>query len=171
MNRRFLPFTLATCAVLVLLPSEALSESGVAAVENAAAALAPKNWTPPRTPDGQPDLQGIYSTAGLTPLERPPQYGSKAFFTEEEAAAFERGMIQQRNADRRDGPATADVSRAYNDLWWDWGTRVARTRQTSMVVDPPDGRIPPYTAEMQKRIDAIAKAVNERCKTEICTPA
>jgi hypothetical protein len=53
--------------------------------------------------------------------------------------------------DRRDGTPDADVARAYNDFWWDRGTKVVKTRRTSMVVDPPDGRIPALTPEAQKK--------------------
>jgi len=173
MNRRFLASlgTLATAPLIaVILPIQAAGQSGVAAVEKAAAALAPKNWTPPRTPDGQPDIQGLFTNGILTPLERPDNFTGKPFFTPEAAAAFEKQVIQQRNADRR-GTGEADVGRAYNDAWWDWGTKVASTRQTSLVVDPPDGRIPPYTPEAKKRIAAEAEALKERCEHTVCPPA
>jgi hypothetical protein len=106
----------------------------------------------PRDPHGRPDLQGIWAYATVTPLERPDALAGKATFaTDEEVAEFERSTVQGRNQDRRDGAGTnADVSRAYNDFWWDRGTRVLG-RQTSLVVDPPDGRIPALTPEAQKR--------------------
>ena len=173
MNQRFsASLSMLTLAVIIVLlaPLSASGQSGVAAVEKAAAALAPKGWTPPRTPDGQPDIQGLYTNGILTPLERPADFAGKAFFTPEEAAAFEKQVIQQRNADRR-GTGDADVGRAYNDAWWDWGTRVAKTLQTSLVVDPPDGKVPPYTPEAQKRIAAKAQTLKERCEHTVCPPA
>jgi hypothetical protein len=112
----------------------------------------------PRTPWGHPDLQGIWSSATITPFERPAEFAGKEFLTREEAAEFERRTIERTNRDRRDGSADADVARAYNDFWWDVGTKVVPTRRTSLVVDPPDGRIPPYTPEAQKRLDAVAAA-------------
>src|SRR6266478_4586970 len=109
-------------------------------------ALAPlaheaKNWTAPRTADGQPDLQGIWSNATITPLERPNELAGKEFFTEQEAAEYEKRVLEQTNKDRRDGPPEADVGRAYNDSGWDIGTKVVPTRRTSIVVDPPDGKV------------------------------
>ena len=113
-------------------------------------ATAGAKWTPPRTPDGRPDLQGVWSYATLTPLERPAEFAGKEFLTEQEAADYESRILRENNRDRRDGSAEADVTRAYNDFWWDRGTKVVSTRRTSLVVDPPDGKIPPLTPEAQK---------------------
>jgi len=106
----------------------------------------------PRDPNGHPDLQGVWAYATVTPLERPNGLGSKATFaSDEEIAEFEKSTVAGRNQDRRDGAGTnADVSRAYNDFWWDRGTKVLG-RQTSLVVDPADGRIPALTDAAQKR--------------------
>jgi hypothetical protein len=125
--------------------------SAIVALSVAPVAGQSKSATP-RDPHGRPDLQGIWAYATVTPLERPEALAGKATFaTDEELAEFERSTVQGRNQDRRDGAGTnADVSRAYNDFWWDRGTRVLG-RQTSLVVDPPDGRIPPLTPEAQKR--------------------
>ena len=108
-------------------------------------------WKVPRTPDGKPDLQGVWSNAIITPLERPPAFANKEFFTEEEAAAFEKQSFEINNRDRRDGTPEDDVQRAYNEYWFDRGTKVAATRRTSLVVDPKDGRIPPLTEEARRR--------------------
>jgi hypothetical protein len=110
-----------------------------------------KTWTPPRTPDGNPDLQGTWSTATLTPLERPADLAGKQFFTEQEAAEYEKQFLLQANRDRRDGGADTDVGRAYNEFWFSRGSHLVASRRTSLVVDPPDGKIPPLTAEAQKR--------------------
>ncbi len=108
----------------------------------------------PRTPWGAPDLQGVWDFRTLTPLERPEALADKAFLSEEEAAAFEQEILYARDADRRDGaeiPAGigSDVERAYNQFWWDYGTNITEDRRTSLIVDPPDGRIP-WTPEQQE---------------------
>src|SRR5947207_8901131 len=105
----------------------------------------------PRTPDGQPDLQGIWSFATITPLERPAELAGKEFFTPKEAADYEQEILKRNNMDRRDGPAETDVRRAYNDFWWDRGTRIVKTRRTSLIIDPHDGKIPALTAAANER--------------------
>jgi hypothetical protein len=112
-----------------------------------------KVWTVSRTLDGQPDLEGIWDYSTLTPLERPSQLAGKAFFTEEEAAKYEKDLLQNTNKDRRDGSAQSDLSRAYNDSWYEYGT-ISKNRRTSLVIDPPDGKIPAWTPEAQRREDA-----------------
>jgi hypothetical protein len=105
-----------------------------------------------RTPWGDPDLQGIWSNGTITPFERPAALAGKEVLTEQEALELEQQWLKNNNQDRRDGAGTdADVSRAYNDFWWDRGTKVVAGRQTSLVVDPPDGRVPALTPEGQKR--------------------
>jgi hypothetical protein len=99
-----------------------------------------------------PDLQGTWSTATLTPLERPAELAGKQFFTEKEAAEYEKQFLQQANRDRRDGGADTDVGRAYNEFWFSRGSHLVASRRTSLVVDPPDGKIPPLTAEGQRRL-------------------
>ena len=103
----------------------------------------------PRAPDGHPDLQGTWDFAQLTPFERPSALAGKSAFSDEEAEEFAQQRIENGNKDNRGGGAAADVERAYNDFWWDFGKRVAK--QTSLVVDPPDGRVPPLTAAAQQR--------------------
>jgi len=106
----------------------------------------------PRTADGRPDLQGLWDFAQLTPLERPSEFAGKDTLTEEEAEEFAQKRIETTHKDKRDGGAAADVERAYNDFWWDFGTRIAK--QPSLVVDPPDGRIPALTQAAQDRAAA-----------------
>src|SRR5258708_3111740 len=147
---------LASMGALVFTIVAAAGQSTTAAVK-AKTAAAVKTWTPPRNPDGQPDLQGVWSNATLTPLERPSQLAGKESFTEKEAAEYARQVLENTNRDRRDGGAEADLNRAYNDGWYDSGTKVVKTRRTSLVIDPPDGRIPALTPEAKKRVDAFAE--------------
>src|SRR5262245_31271785 len=78
-----------------------------------------KRWTVPRTPDNQPDLQGVWTNATLTPFERPREFADKAFFTPQEAAQFEKQARERNNGDRRDANPEADLATGYNDFWWD----------------------------------------------------
>jgi hypothetical protein len=118
---------------------------------------APTKHSVPRRPDGRPDLSGVWTFATVTPLERPKELGNKAVLTDKEAAEFEKQIIASEDKDSREGGADADVSRAYNDFWWDRGTKVVGTHRTSLIIDPPDGRIPPLTPEAQKRSAAVAQ--------------
>jgi hypothetical protein len=113
-----------------------------------------KNWTAPRTPDGQPDLQGIWSNATITPLERPDDLAGKTALTEKEAAEYEKEVVKRTNVDRREGivGTEADVARAYNNFWYDRGTKTVGTRRTSLIIDPADGKIPQLTPEAQRRV-------------------
>jgi hypothetical protein len=115
----------------------------------------------PRLPWGDPDLEGIWTNATLTTLQRAPELGTKAFFTPEEAAAWEKQRIQATNADR---PLRAGEVGAYNDAFFERGTRGVKSRRTSLIVDPPDGRIPALTPEAQRKVD-------QRQKHEAVSPA
>jgi hypothetical protein len=114
--------------------------------------------TLPRTPDGQPDFQGVWDTSTLTPLERPAEFAGKEFLTKQEAAEYEKRTLQEVNTDRRDGSNEADLRRNYNEFWRDRGTTVVPSRRTSLIVDPPDGRIPAFTPEWGKKRAAQAQA-------------
>jgi len=118
---------------------------------------APETWAPPHTRDGQPDLEGIWTNATLTPLERPADLANKEFLTEQEAAEFAQKALRDVDGDRRDGGSATDVNRAYNEFWRDRG-KVVPDRRTSLIVDTPDGRIPALTPAGQKLAAARAEA-------------
>lgn len=96
----------------------------------------------PKTPWGAPDLQGLWSNALITPLERPKALGTKEFFTADEARAREQKAIADATDEARGKDAKADVAGAYNDFWWDRGTKDVGTHRTSLITSPADGRIP-----------------------------
>ena len=100
-------------------------------------------WAP-RTPDGHPNLQGVWDYRTMTPLERPADLAGQQFFTAEEAAAFQQQGVTARNKDQRASEigAEQDVRNAYNEFWWDYGKTLTADKRTSLIVDPPDGRIP-----------------------------
>ena len=125
------------------------------ALLGAAPALAQSNGDGLRTAWGHPDLGGVWDFRTLTPIERPDELGDKDVLTTEEAAAFEQQALQQWDADRRDGSDLeygqgSDIERAYNDFWWDYGSSINEDRRTSLIVDPPDGKIP-WTPEGRAR--------------------
>jgi hypothetical protein len=104
-----------------------------------------KSWTAPRTPDGHPDLQGVWTNSSLTLFERPAEFAGKEFLTEKEAAVFAKRVVDQSNRDKRGATPEEDVAGAYNEAFFDRATKVGSNLRTSIVVDPPDGKVPPLT--------------------------
>ena len=111
---------------------------------------AKKSWTMPRTPDGHPDLQGVWTNATLTPMERPAQFAGKATVTDAEAKAYEQNDLEGQRY-RRSESAVCWRARdrrgtgGYNNLFIDRGSELARVdgvKRTSLIIDPPDGHIP-----------------------------
>ena len=119
----------------------------------AAQTAAPKSWVTPRTPDGHPDLQGVWDFRTATPLERPPEFAEQEFLSDENVAAVERRAAERLQVQRPGDPLLNTPP------WWlDYGTRVVGTRRSSLIVDPPDGRIPPMTPAGSKRQNDLAMA-------------
>ena len=96
---------------------------------------------------GAPDLQGTWSFATVTPLERPNGV-TKEFLTADEIRETERRAVIAATDEARGQDAARDVAGAYNDFWWDRGTRVAG-RRTALISDPPNGRMPALTPDAQ----------------------
>ena len=104
---------------------------------------------------GGQTLEGYWTNTTLTPLERPADLAGKAVFTEKEATDYQNRILAAVNYDKREATAEADISHSYNELFRERGV-VVPDRRTSLIIDPPDGRIPPLTAEGQKKAQARA---------------
>ena len=125
----------------------------------------------PRTPWGAPDLQGVWDFRTITPMQRPESRADQEFLSDEEAANLEQAALD-RNANLAARPArrtevdpSGNVDRgvdgapgSYNNFWFDRGTTTVATGRTSLVIDPPNGRIPPLTEAAQAKRDALAEA-------------
>jgi hypothetical protein len=131
----------------------------------AAKPAAEKAWKPTRTPWGDPDLQGVWNDATSTPLQRQTNRSAQEVLSDEEAKQFEEELAFGLSRDRRDGGPEADVNRAYNEHWMDSRRlKITADKRTSLIVDPPDGRMPPLvplSPERQKARAALA-AQNKR---------
>ena len=152
-------YAAAACAVLVL-------AAGVLAPGAASAQPAEAGDAAPRTAWGAPDLNGVWDFRTLTPFERPEALADQAVFTPEEAAQFEADRLAAFAV--RDDQEPADVVGNYNQFWFDPGNRVSETRQTSLVTDPPDGRVPPLSADAAARREAqqaVRAGVNRHSPT------
>ena len=191
MHFRNLTFVAAVAVVLSLVQGQAIAQS----VSAKPAKTATGTWTAPRTVDGQPDLQGVWANNNATPLERPKELGGRAFLTEQEVAALKRKaneLFDNGNSDAAFGDtvfasvlanvegnksgfkSTDGETGDYSSVWLvsrDWDNR------TSLITDPPDGRLPSRTPEAErKQAGALAarnglpagpedRSLSERCIT------
>ncbi|MBM3772196.1 MAG: hypothetical protein FJW27_13130 [Acidimicrobiia bacterium] len=155
-------------ATLILLGATALLSGQAGSGERP-----PKAWTVPRAPDGKPDLQGVFDYSTATPLQRPAAFKDKAYFTDEEAMAFLEQAAKNR-ARIDDAPPPGQVG-GYNAFWYEFGTKVVPDRRTSLIVDPPDGQLPPLTPAAQARkerhqahLKRLAEGPEDRDASERC---
>ena len=190
MNLPSLTF-LGAIAAVTLYPGQGIAQSFSAKV----AKTGTSNWTVPRTPDGQPDLQGVWANNNATPLERPKQLAGRAYLTEQEVAALQKKaheLFDDGNSDAAFGDsvftsalANVDGTKSgfksvdggtgdYSSVWL-----VERNfdNRTSLITDPSDGRLPALTPQAQKRQAAMAarreqppegpedRSLSERCIT------
>ena len=141
--------------VLTLTPSPALAQSGDPTM-------------PMRTPDGQPDVSGIFTFRTLTPLERPRQFEGAETLSAEDAAAFEASERRRRNRDLFDPekgalfyqPRSEGGVLSYNEFWYERGVELTSDKRTALIIDPPDGRRPPRVE--QDRTAARERAASRR---------
>ena len=154
MNRRSLvSIGLFALVVAVILPAHLAGQAPPASAPKPAAAKAApatKPYTPPKTPDGQPDLQGFWTNSTYVPLER-PQGVTKEFYTPDEAEAAIKAAAAREAAQTEPG-TTADVHYDFSQFGLDRSqSTIAHSLRTSLIVDPPDGRMPPVNNEGKKR--------------------
>jgi len=132
----------ASVAVLWLLPADVAGQDRARSNKPAAKEAA----APRRTPWGDPDLQGLWTNTTTTPLERLAEASTKTVLTEEERQTLAQQVAERLDQDKP--PARAGTIVPYNEFWYERGTL---TNRTSLIIDPPDGKIPPFTPAGQKR--------------------
>ena len=130
----------------------------------------PDRWAPPRTPDGKPDIQGTFTFRTITPLQRPKELAGKTTLNTEEAAAFEEYRNRRLNRDLFDPitgapwagyqPRSEGGVLSYNNFWYERGIELTKDKRTSLIIDPPDGRIPFKKETIQKRAERRAKLIS-----------
>jgi hypothetical protein len=149
MPRRLLAVGAVVMAVVALAALSQVLPPGLA-VSGTSAPDADTSPSSPKTPWGEPDLQGIWTDVYQTPLQRPARYADKEFFTDEERKRLDELRVEIPRADDRVAPrgSEQDVSGAYNSVF---NSIKPTGRRTSLIVDPPDGRRPPLTPDAQKR--------------------
>jgi hypothetical protein len=141
---------LAFFCVLAAITAQLSGQSANAAAKPRQAKATPPKATVARTPDGHPDLQGIWTNATITPLVRPAQFADKPTISDQEAREYE---ATDKNTNTLDSDVTSGFNRAtggpgvgaYNNLFVDRGSELARVdgmKRTSLIIDPPDGKIP-----------------------------
>jgi hypothetical protein len=155
MRKRLLVRWFALLATVTLAPLPAAAQSKVSA--------------PARTPDGKPNLEGVYSFSTITPLQRPDALAGKSSLNEEEAAAFEASENTRLNRDLFDPikgqPSAGYAPRAeggvlsYNEVWYERGSRLTKDKRTSLIFDPVDGKIP-FTEAARRRNAARTQLSN-----------
>ena len=147
------------CLVLVLTAISVVALAPVSVAE----AQSNASWTVPRTPDGQPDLQGVWDFRTLTPLQRPADRADQAVLSEEEVAEIEATTVQRvAEADQPSEvrteplPAGQNVG-GYNAFWFDRGAGVVEDRRTSLIIEPSDGRVPRLRSDARHQIGSLAE--------------
>ena len=149
--RHLFPTSLVSAGALAVVIA-ALLLSCVPVFAQAAGSQAAMKVAATRLSDGRPDLQGIWGFATVTPLQRPKEFADREVLTPEEKAKLEEQAVRDQFVDRPPPPGSPG---AYNRFWVDAGTKVVATNRTSLIVDPPDGRLPPLTPYGKEREAAL----------------
>ena len=156
MRYRLSVMILALISVIgIILLSDVVTAQVPAAAATASSSARARDWTPPRTAWGDPDFQGIWSTDDSmgVPIQRPDRFGNRLFLTDEEIAerAKRDAQVRQQSLEEAAAPVApnAPANTGPPSHWGEQGTRTAR--QTSLIVDPADGKIPALTPEAQRR--------------------
>lgn len=116
-------------------------------------------WKAPRTPWGDPDIQGTWNNGTITPLERARGAGEKELLTREEEEEINEQSDTRATVENRPRDAAQDVELAYDQVWWDRGRSIGRT---SLITDPKDGRLPPLTPQGERLMAERAAARGAR---------
>src|SRR5262245_49114185 len=149
MSHRSLASIGAPAALILIILLLQTPTAGQNQSSDARPATATKPWTPPRIPDGKPDLQGIWTDNTLTPLERPKKLGTKEFYTDEEFADLTKRARQGEKVDEADLGAAAPQAVRYDLEVYGFDRtklRFASTKRTSLIIGP-EGVVPPTCPE------------------------
>jgi hypothetical protein len=171
MRRRFLEALGIAAVLMAVLLLLKFARAPVHAQTTGQPETAAKAGPAPTTPGGEPDLQGIWTRDSDEPLQRPAKYADKATFTDEERAALDKQIAEivgrEASEERRQRGTEQDVGGAYNAAVFTSHLRTGL--RTSMIIDPPDGRIPALTAEEQKKRSELREyALALVQATEVC---
>jgi len=154
MTRRFLYLIAPAFLGAALMTAQPGAGQSAAGTKTAPISKTSRSYTPPKTPWGDPDLQGQWPASSQIPMQRPAPLASKTQLTDEELAQRKAQFDKQEEADGEEFSKGSGGNVSINPPGY-WIERARPTKQTSLVVDPPDGRIPPQTPEAQARTKAL----------------
>jgi len=169
-NRFWVSATVLTALMAIALLSPPFLAAQARPSTSATPAAGAKTWTASRTPDGQPDLQGYWTSLSFTPMERPAKYAGREFLTDEEAAEVFKAGVQHAYEFTYANSAETPVYDSTVYALGAWQNGVTPNRRTSLVVDPPDGKIPPLAPEAQKARAAMKKIPTANENLEVQGP-